>query len=503
MQGWKMISEEKPLFCLKSKTTAILIASASLFFAATGLRAAPEPSLQALEVRTWTADESDLHNVELELVRILQRNPKSAYAHHLLSHLMVRIYSKNPGDMYLLKQAIDLAQQAIDLDPMFSGGYASYAHLLDLRGNTDAAMKLLNDAEAAGIEPNWRFYLTRARLTADITTAERTLNLLKTSLSLTETQPDIIVPYIIAIINTQKTSGNIIASLEDWNSKYPNDLFALSLGLAHTENREYSKAEILYSGILKKNPRHLEASVNLGVLQYRYLNQSAKALASFESILANDSGKLTGMSADMIQLHLGAAYLKSKKYDLARKMFTATIAKDPGNAGIIDFITNTYRGENAHNELIAFLQTVTRDIAGAGIFYALMGETLSEKAGRHAEAVNAYENAIVLDPGRSDFYNGLGLAIYRDRNYNTALKAFVKATELDPSDATARYNEACMLSLLGKTEEAISSLAEAVTLDPKLMRSAANDDDFKNIRTSAKFRDLMAGPRSPDLDIGH
>lgn len=503
MQGWKMITKEKPFFRKKSKSAMLTLAGALLFIASSNVNAGPNSSLRDLEIRTWTADETELHKVELELVRIMQRDPNSAYAHHLMSHLMVRIYSKNPGDMYLLKQASDLAQQSIDLDPLFSGGYASYAHLLDLMGNTDAAMKLLGDAEGAGIEPNWRFYLTRARLTADITSPERTLELLKTALSFTETQPDIIVPYIIAIINTHKTRSNIISSLEDWNSKYPNEMFALSLGLAYTENQQYAQAEVLYNGILKKNPGHLEAQVNLAVLQYRYLNQSIKALASFEAILAGDSSKLTGLSNNMIHLHLGSAYLKAKKFDLAKKMFTDTVAKDPANVSVIDFVTNAYREENAHKELISFLQTVTRDIAGVGIYYALLGETLSEKIGNHTEAITAYNNAIVLDPGRSDYYNGLGLAIYRERNFDTALRAFVKATELDPTDATAHYNEACMLAILGKSEEAISSLAEAITLDPKLMRSAAIDDDFKNIRSSVKFRDLMAGPGSPEVDIGH
>src|SRR5690606_21255047 len=135
------------------------------------------PDLNQLEIRTWTADENELDQIEHALVRVIQIDPRSAHAHHLLSHLLVRMYSENPGKMYLLKQASDLSQQAIDLDPGFAGGYTSYAHLLDLMGNTDAAMKMLKEVEAAGIQPNWRFYLTRARLTSDVTSTHVTLNL--------------------------------------------------------------------------------------------------------------------------------------------------------------------------------------------------------------------------------------------------------------------------------------------------------------------------------------
>lgn len=489
----------------KAKFLPVALTAAIWFGAASGAAGAPSHDLKSLEVRTWTAEENELDQVEHDLVRVIQVQPNSAYAHHLLSHLMVRLYSKNPGDMYLLKQASDLAQQAIDLDPTFAGGYASYAHLLDLMGNTDAAVKLLRDAEAAGVEPNWRFYLTRARLTADVTSTTTTLNLLRTALSFTDTQPDVIVPYIIAILNTQKSPEMILSSLEDWFSKYPNELFALSLGLAYSDSKQYLKAEAAYKSILTKNPDHLEASVNLAVLQYKHLKNSAKAIAALENVLQKREAHLNVASSNMIRLHLGAAYLKEKKFALARSLFNRTVARDPANVGVLDFITNSYRAENAHEELASFLEGVTRDIAGVGIYYALLGETLSEKLGKHSLAVSAYNNAITLDPRRSDYYNGLGLAFYREKNYDTALRAFVKATEIDPSDATARYNEACMLALLGQTDEAISSLAEAVTLDPRLLKTAANDDDFRNIRGSIKFRNLMSGTDLKDIapGLGH
>lgn len=459
-------------------------------------------NLKQLEVKTWTADETELDQIEHDLVRIIQVEPTSAYAHHLLSHLMVRMYSKNPGDMYLLKQASDLAQQSIDLDPSFDGGYASYAHLLDLMGNTDAGMKLLKDAEASGIEPNWRFYLTRARLTSDTTSTEVTLNLLRTALSFTDTQADIVVPYIIAIINTQKTQEAVISSLRDWQSKYPHDMFALALGLSYTENKQYKEAEAMYRHILSKKPEHLEAAVNLAVLQYKYLGEQVNAVDVLRDILAKRANKMTSATHNMVNLHLGAAYLRGKKFSDARAAFIATVSKDPANSGVLDFVTNAYRAENAHKELVGFLEGVTRDVAGVGIYYALMGETLSEQLGQHAAAVKSYQNAITLDPRRSDYYNGMGLAIYRGKDYRDALTAFNKATELDPSDATARYNEACMLSLLGETEEALSSLAEALTLNPRLTRSAANDDDFKNIRGSVKFRNLLADEEFPGLPLG-
>src|SRR4051812_30166786 len=74
---------------------------------------APRNGLSDLEVQVWTADESQLPHLEREAARIIQMTPNSAAAHHLLSHIQVRLFSKDPGDLYLLKQASDLAKQAV------------------------------------------------------------------------------------------------------------------------------------------------------------------------------------------------------------------------------------------------------------------------------------------------------------------------------------------------------------------------------------------------------
>ena len=96
-----------------------------------------------------------------------------------------------------------------------------------------------------------------------------------------------------------------------------------------------------------------------------------------------------------------------------------------------------------------------------------------------------------VDPDRSDYYNGMGLTYYRKKSYAAALKLFVTASEVDPNDATARYNQACVLSLMGRRDEAINTLAEALSLDPRLMQSARADADFAAIKGSEKFQALM------------
>jgi tetratricopeptide (TPR) repeat protein len=137
--------------------------------------------------------------------------------------------------------------------------------------------------------------------------------------------------------------------------------------------------------------------------------------------------------------------------------------------------------------------------------HAILGETLSEHLSQHQDAISAFTDAITLDPERGDFYNGMGLAYYRAKNYPQALKLFAAAMRLDPKDAVAKYNEACVLSILGRRDEALESLADAISLDPQLLQTARKDTDLANIRSVPRFREITENTTFlvPGLELSH
>src|SRR5438128_239185 len=97
---------------------ALLLTAVAIAMLAWPAKGAPISRAERdLEVRVWTADEQNLPSLEKEVVRLIQVDGRSAFAHHLLAHVLVRFFARDPGDLYLLKQAADLAQQAIDLAP--------------------------------------------------------------------------------------------------------------------------------------------------------------------------------------------------------------------------------------------------------------------------------------------------------------------------------------------------------------------------------------------------
>ena len=74
------------------------------------------------------------------------------------------------------------------------------------------------------------------------------------------------------------------------------------------------------------------------------------------------------------------------------------------------------------------------------------------------------QTRLFWNPNRSDYYNGMGLAYYRMNKNEKALALFREATEIDPNDATAMYNGACVLSKLGQVKDSLTALPRSIDI---------------------------------------
>jgi tetratricopeptide (TPR) repeat protein len=97
---------------------------------------------------------------------------------------------------------------------------------------------------------------------------------------------------------------------------------------------------------------------------------------------------------------------------------------------------------------------------------------LDYDAHHYEDATRQFEHAIALNPTMARAYDSLGLChFYRNQN-ETAVENFRRAIELDRTAAHPSpwpfVNLAVTLQFSGKTQEAETSLREALRLDPKL-----------------------------------
>lgn len=467
------------------------------------IKSATIPLTPDLETSVWNADETKLGRIEAQIVRLVQKNPSSVYSHYLLSHLYVRRFSQSPGEMQILKTASELAEQTVDLDPSSDFGYLAMADILDLMGQTSKAVSLLTAAKKAGMTTSWRYHFHMARLQLDALTPKEALLQFEEAMSYPEVRPEIVVPYIIALIQTNSQGLELAAELQKWENKFPNPLFRQTIAASLAEQGRYTESHAIYQRIQIENPEIKEARVNDAILLYRHLNSPKAAIALLESVLSEQSKEFETQNLSMVRAHLGSAYLMGKMAEKAKQSYLSAYRISGNGLALLDFVSNAYKAQKQYSQLIEVMEVLSLEQNGVGHAFALMGQTLSENLNRQDDAIKAYAKAIVLDPQRPDFYTGIGLAYYRLNNLAEALSQFRAAGRLDPNDATAKYNQACVLAKLGKSEDAIVLLQEALNLDPKLQDTARSDLDFASIRSTQQFRTLVDREIAKDEAIAH
>jgi len=81
---------------------------------------------------------------------------------------------------------------------------------------------------------------------------------------------------------------------------------------------------------------------------------------------------------------------------------------------------------------------------------------------------------------------------YNAKDYAGALEIGRGILHRYPGNALALYNIACMEALLGKKDDALAHLGEALEKSERLGDNARTDDDFASLRGDERFEELVA-----------
>ena len=445
-----------------------------------------------LEKQLWTSDSDALPRLEAAIVREIQHNPQSVHYHYLLTSVYLRRFLQQPMQHRLLESALQMARQTIALDSSSELGYLALADIYDVVGRTDEAQEVMQVfTYRSTIKRSWRYYLLKAKIFLSAETLDHSLALLKQALHSKSALPEVIIPYIIVMLDS-KYYGEpqaMVAALEKWRAHTPHPLFDQYLAALHTNAANYQQAWQIYVDLLQRDPDNRELRRNKAIIAYTYMNKDEEAQQEFLALLAGAEDMAEFESA-LINTHLGIIYLRRNSAAQAQQVFLQAVHEIGGhndNDAILDVVVNAYRSVAKFHQLVAFLEQLNIEKPGHPLYYSLLGDVLAEYLGDYRRAAVAYENAIVLDPYNSQLYSALGLARYRLQELEQALLMFGKARSLDTLDATAFYNEACVYALLSRDAEAISSLQRAIELDASLRQHAREDSDFDKLRTHPAF----------------
>ena len=118
------------------------------------------------------------------------------------------------------------------------------------------------------------------------------------------------------------------------------------------------------------------------------------------------------------------------------------------------------------------------------------GAELSQK-GNYSNAIICYDMALAIDPYDSNVLVNKGDALTNLCRYEEAKKCYDKTLAQNPNSSMALYNKACIVALNGETDESLSLLEKAISLDSNLIEAAKTEGAFVNIRDYQRYKMIL------------
>ncbi|GCE13754.1 protein kinase domain-containing protein [Tengunoibacter tsumagoiensis] len=140
-----------------------------------------------------------------------------------------------------------------------------------------------------------------------------------------------------------------------------------------------------------------------------------------------------------------------------RPALQATSTKNQGNRSQSAAYTGT--GQAAAQPSVPVNTTSVREKCREG--------DLHLRQQHYAQALQAYEEALQMDPLNFYAWNGKGTALYSQGNYRKALESYQRATEIDPSNAVVWVSAGLALNRLQRHQQALVHFERALSLDPR------------------------------------
>lgn len=282
--------------------------------------------------------------------------------------------------------------------------------------------------------------------------------------------------------NLQRLSQDPVAAIEtlDLALKRQADYYpAVNIqALVYAGEEDFDRAIAVLQGVLKAYPHLPELRFNLAKIQDA-AEQFGPAAESYGALL-----ELTPQNLEALNLR-GIAYRKSGQFEKALADHTRLIEAMPDQAYAYTARANDYllmgQCERARPDYEQACKLrgqpcqlgcqIANAEHAAGHFQrglALM------KQGRYAEALQAYDQALVLTPQDANALINRGVVHYELGNFRQALADQSAALALRPDDEQALYNRGNAYAELGATELAFKDYERAIAVNPKSANSYYN-----------------------------
>uniref|UniRef100_A0A493TI74 SKI3 subunit of superkiller complex n=1 Tax=Anas platyrhynchos platyrhynchos TaxID=8840 RepID=A0A493TI74_ANAPP len=231
-------------------------------------------------------------------------------------------------------------------------------------------------------------------------------------------------------------------------------------GFIHYSQKKYEQAERSFQNAIERRADTAEYHQYLG-LTYWFMSDETK----------KDKGKtLTQLlKAAKLDSYLGSVFCylgnyyrdiagdKSRARGCYKKAFELNATDEESGIAAVDLSVELGDTDTA----LSILNEVTEKANAASIKWAWLHRGLYYlRTGQPSQAVADLQAALRADPKDSNCWESLGEAYFGRGSYATALKAFRKASELNPELVYSIYRAAAVEQMLGKYENAIVTYQE-------------------------------------------
>ncbi len=268
--------------------------------------------------------------------------------------------------------------------------------------------------------------------------------------------------------------------------------------------KKYKEALDVLEELLKQYPDYAEAWYNKGVVlgklgdleedrseKKRIYEEALKVFG--KAIRLNRNDAVAWYNKGLTLAKLGdleeADVNRKKRYKKAQEAF------------YMSTILNTKQNLNRNNAEVWYT---------GGLVFTKLGEVEEEDAKKkemYEKAQGAFDEAIGIKSDYAEAWYGKGCVFLRLGNleqdnakkkkmYEEVLKACDEVItlnlkqNLNRNNADVWYNKACAYALMGKREDALKFLEQAIGLDKKNIKMAREDKDFKSLLDDKKFKNL-------------
>ncbi len=368
---------------------------------------------------------------------------------------------KQPNDAGL-NAAIEKYKEAVDIDPYYAIAHArlaqAYGRLYDTR------------LEPAALE------LARANCA--------------TALKLDPT----LVEGHLALAMVLEDSGNDKAALAEYAQALAldpaNPKALLWQAQLYTRLNRWTDAEQAYKRLLLERPNSWVAYNDLGTV---FHNQGKYE----EAVNAYRAANLAAPESSLALTNLGGEYLQIGRFAEARECLKKSLALDPTSDLTSATTSTALRYQGKYQEALPFALKAVKLNPSQDTNWLELGDCYSSVQNRTVEAKNAYQQAVLqaqrhLQINASDGPGWMLLALYevKSGNLKQAPALIAKSESMGASDIDSQIYKARILELLGRRDEALTTLSACFQrgvsdfqVEPQL--------DLRSLRKDPRYRELM------------